>query len=87
LETQVRALRIAAESSAEQANIFQRNVVPSFREALRSQEQLYAQGKGNVMQVWQTLRTYNDAQREALVVSLAAVTTRMQLSVLVGEEL
>lgn len=87
VEAQVRALRLAAESSAEQANIFERSVVPAFGGALRSQEQLFAQGKGNVMQVWQTLRTYNDAQREALVVSLAAINARVQLSIVVGEEL
>jgi cobalt-zinc-cadmium efflux system outer membrane protein len=86
-EAQIRALRAAAQSSAEQATIFQRHVVPSFEGALRSQEQLYSQGKGNVLQVWQTLRTYNDAQRESLAVSLVAVSAKTQLSVLVGEEL
>jgi hypothetical protein len=40
-----------------------------------------------VLQVWQTLRTYNDAERESLSVSLAAVAAKIQLSVLVGEEL
>lgn len=86
-ESQIRALLLAAQSSAQQATIFQRQVVPSFEGALRSQEQLYSQGKGNVLQVWQTLRTYNDAQRESLAVSLAAVGAKVQLSVLVGEEL
>jgi cobalt-zinc-cadmium efflux system outer membrane protein len=86
-ESQIRALQLAAQSAAEQATIFQRQVVPSFAGALRSQEQLYSQGKGNVLQVWQTLRTYNDAERESLSVSLAAVAAKIQLSVLVGEEL
>ncbi len=86
-ESQIRALTIAARSSAEQATIFQQRVVPSFEAALRSQEQLFSQGKGNVLQVWQTLRTYNDAQREALAVSLAAIGATIQLSILIGEEL
>ena len=87
VEAQVRALRIAAESSAEQARIFDRNVVPSFEGALRSQEQIFAQGKGNVLLVWQMLREYNVAQREALAVSLVAVNARSQLSVVIGEEM
>jgi cobalt-zinc-cadmium efflux system outer membrane protein len=87
IETQVRALRLAAASSAMQADIFKRSVVPSFAGALRSQEDLYAQGKGSVLQVWQTLRVYNDAERELLAVSLGAVNARAQLSILVGEEL
>lgn len=86
LESKVKALRSAAVSAAEQADIYSKKVVPAFHEALRSQERLYAQGKGSVLQVWQTLRTFNDAEREALAVWLAAATARMQLSLLVGEE-
>ena len=73
-------------SAAEQAELYSKKVVPAFHEALRSQERLYAQGKGSVLQVWQTLRTFNDAEREALAVWLTAATARMQLSLLVGEE-
>jgi cobalt-zinc-cadmium efflux system outer membrane protein len=87
LEAQVRALYLAAASSATQARIFQEKVVPAFEDALRSQEQLYSEGKGSVLQVWQTLRAYNDTQREALQVWLGAVNARAQLSLLVGEEI
>lgn len=87
LESQVRALYLAAQSSATQARIFEEKVVPAFAEALRSQEKLYAEGKGSVLQVWQTLRVYNDTQREALQVWLGAVNARAQLSLLVGEEI
>jgi cobalt-zinc-cadmium efflux system outer membrane protein len=86
LELQVRALRRSAQSSAEQARIYESKVVPSFREALRAQERLYSQGKGNVLQIWQALRTYSDAQRESLNVWLQALGARMQLSLVVGEE-
>lgn len=86
MDVQIRSLRIAAESTAEQARIYERNVLPSLESALRSQERLYVQGKGNVLLVWQTLRTYNDAQQEALNVSLAAVNARVKLSILVGDE-
>lgn len=86
-EAQVVALRAAAASAREQAQIFQSKVVPAFSGALKSQEQLYAKGKGNVLQVWQTLRTYNEAQLEALTVWLEAVNARSRLAVLIGEEI
>jgi cobalt-zinc-cadmium efflux system outer membrane protein len=86
-EAQVVALRAAAVSARDQAQIFQAKVVPAFSGALKSQEQLYAKGKGNVLQVWQTLRTYNDVQLEALTVWLEAVNARSRLAVLIGEEI
>ncbi len=86
LESQVRILRRSAQGAAEQARIYETKVVPAFREALRAQERLYSQGKGNVLQIWQALRTYSDAQRESLNVWLQALGARMQLSLVVGEE-
>jgi cobalt-zinc-cadmium efflux system outer membrane protein len=87
LEQRVSALRLAALSADEQARIFQNKVVPAFESALKSQERLYSQGKGSVLEVWQTLRTYNDARRESLSVWLAAASARAQLVSFVGEEL
>jgi outer membrane protein TolC len=86
LEAQVRALRRSALSSAEQATLYRTKVIPAYRDALRAQEQLFAQGKGNVLQIWQTLRTYSDAQRESLGVWHEALQARMKLSLLVGVE-
>jgi cobalt-zinc-cadmium efflux system outer membrane protein len=86
LESQIRVLRRSAQSSVEQARIYESKVVPAFREALRAQERLYSQGKGNVLQIWQALRTYSDAQRESLSLWLQALGSRMQLSVVVGGE-
>lgn len=86
LQEQVRTLRRSAQSSVEQSRIYESKVVPAFKEALRAQERLYSQGKGNVLQIWQALRTYNDAQRESLSMWLQALGARMQLSLLVGEE-
>jgi cobalt-zinc-cadmium efflux system outer membrane protein len=87
LEQRVSALRLAALSADEQARIFQHKVVPAFESALKSQERLYSQGKGSVLEVWQTLRTYNEARRESLSVWLAAASARAQLVSFVGEEL
>ena len=86
LEVQIKNLRRAAESSKEQSEIFSLKVIPSFEAALRSQEKLYAEGKGNVLQVWQTLRTFNEVQTQGLQLWLEAVSVRVQLSLLVGEE-
>lgn len=85
LEMQVRSLRNTAAAAIDQAQLYSAKVVPSYEAALRSQERIYSQGKGNVLQVWQTLRLFNEARSEALSLQLAAVTTRIQLSLLVGE--
>jgi cobalt-zinc-cadmium efflux system outer membrane protein len=87
LEARIRALRIAAASSAEQARVMHSKVVPAFEKALASEEQRYREGKANVLEVWQTFRIFNDAQREAIAVWQTALNTRVQLSLIVGEEL
>lgn len=87
LEAQVRSLRSAVVAATEQSEMYSTKVVPAYEAALRSQERLYAQGKGNVLQVWQTLRLFNEARNEALTLWLGAATLRIQLSLLVGEEI
>lgn len=85
-ETQIRILRSASAVAHERAELFSARAVPAFGIALDSQERLYTAGKGNVIQVWQTLRSYNDAQVEGLALWLEAITSRIQLSLLIGEE-
>ena len=87
LEHQVFNLRVAAVSAHEQATIFATKVVPSFEAALRAQEKLYNEGKGSVLQVWQTLRAFNEVQAQSLELWLQAVTARGELSILIGEEI
>ncbi len=87
LEAQIQALHNAVVAAIEQAELYSAKVVPAYEAALRSQEKLYTQGKGNVLQVWQTLRLFNDARHEALTLWLGAATARIQLSLLVGEEI
>jgi outer membrane protein TolC len=83
----IKALRQAIVSSEEQANLFTKKVIPAFEKAFKSQEYLYAQGKGNVLQVWQTLKTLNEVQTQGLQLSLEAKARRIQLSMLIGEEI
>jgi len=74
-------------NSEEQAQLFTKKVIPSFEKAFQSQEKLYAQGKGNVLQVWQTLTTLNGVQTQGLQLLLEAKSLRIQLSILIGEEI
>lgn len=87
LENQILNLRKAISSSREQAELYSRKVIPAFANALEAQERLYARGKGSVLQVWQSLITLNEVQIEELKLSLQAKTLRLQLSILIGEEL
>lgn len=86
-ETQIRISRAASTTALERANLFSTKAVPAFDMALQSQERLFSAGKGGVTEVWQTLRSYNDAQVEGLALWLEAITKRIELSLLVGEEL
>ncbi len=86
LDSQIRSLRQATASAREQYIIYTSKVVPSFGAALDAQERLYAEGKANVLQVWETLKTYNQVRTDSLTLWLEAISMRAHLSVLVGEE-
>ena len=85
-EAQIIALRSAAMYSAEQARIFKEKVIPSYERALQAQEKQYRTGTGDLSLVWQSLRSLTEAQREYSQLWLAAVTSRVQLEILIGEE-
>jgi hypothetical protein len=53
---------------------------------LNAQEKLYTKGKGNVLQDWQTLRLLNEVQTQSLSLWLEGTSARIQLSLLIGEE-
>lgn len=86
-KSQLRSLRQSALSLSEQSELYSSKVIPSFEDALKSQEKIYSEGKGNVIQVWQTLRTYNEVQTQGLMLWLEAISARTQLSILIGEEI
>ena len=85
-QTQVRIQRAASVTAIERAELFSSKAVPAFELALANQERLFSAGRGSVVEVWQTFRTYNDAQIEGLSLWLEAATKRIELSLLVGEE-
>lgn len=86
LAAQVRALVKASINAEAQSNLFTTKVIPSFSAALASQENLYAAGKSNVLQVWQTFQVLNEAQANALQLQLQASSIRMRLALLIGED-
>jgi outer membrane protein TolC len=87
LENQISTLRQAVYNAEEQADLYSNKVIPSFEKAFQAQEKLYALGKGNVLQVWQTLTILNEVQAQGLVLTLEARSLRMQLSILIGQEI
>ncbi len=87
LEVQIANYREVAENLREQAEIFKDKVIPSFEAALASQERLYAEGKGNILQVWQTLRALYEAQTQGLMLWSNVISIRSELSILIGEAL
>jgi outer membrane protein TolC len=67
--------------------IYRTKVVPSFELAFKEEERLYKQGKGTVLDLWQTFRAMNEARLSELTLQNEAIRHRAQLSVLVGEEI
>lgn len=86
IDFMVASLRRAAASSQNQATLYRTKVVPSFERALAGEERLYREGKGSVLDVWQTFRAVNEARVMEMTLRLQAVLARTQLSVVVGEE-
>jgi outer membrane protein TolC len=84
-EIQIKIMRAAAFAAQEQVKIFYNKVIPSFKAALSAQEKLYQQGNSNPVQVWQTFKSLNDAQSQALELWLNATLLRSQLSIFIGE--
>lgn len=87
LENQINLTRKSAMSLKKRAEIYLEKVIPSFKAALSSQERIYSEGKGNVLEVWQTLTVYNEVQAQGLTLWLEAMLSRIRLSILVGEEI
>jgi outer membrane protein TolC len=87
LQNLIGTAHAAAAYSQKQASLYSTKVVPAFHRAYTQQKRLYAQGKGTVLEVWQTLRAYTDAQERSLEFQVQALSERMKLSLLVGEEI
>jgi hypothetical protein len=86
IELQVRSIRAAANSLQRQVDTYRAKVVPAFESALKGEQRLFSYGQGSVLSVWQTFRALNEARLSYLGLISQAVSTRAQLSILVGEE-
>lgn len=86
IDVQVTTVRSAASSLQRQVDTYRAKVVPAFETALKGEERLFSHGQGSVLSVWQTFRALNEARLSHLALVLQAVSTRTQLSILVGEE-
>jgi outer membrane protein TolC len=87
LASTVTSLRLAASSSQRQVEIYRTKVVPSFELAFKAEERLYKEGKGSLLDLWQTFRAMNEARLNELTLQTEAIRHRAELSVLVGEEI
>lgn len=87
LDSTVSSLALAASSSQRQVEIYRTKVVPSFESAFQAEERLYKEGKGSLLDLWQTFRALNDARVSELTLQTEAIKRRAELSVLVGEEI
>ena len=86
-EYQIRTLSNAAGRAKSQADTFANKVVPAYQSALRAQEHLYSVGRGNLMEIWQIFKSTNEAQLQSAKLLLESMKARVQLSLLVGEEI
>ncbi len=87
LKSQVTYLQVANVNAQKQFALFQSNVIPSFTEALKIQEDLFTKGKGDVLQVWQGLRLLSEVQEQSLKLWSSNIAARIRLSLLIGEEI
>lgn len=86
LTRQIALLRQATDNAQQQSELYSSKVIPAFARALAAQEKLYARGKGSVLQVWQALRAHTEAQMQGLQHWIQAVAIRVELSIVIGEE-
>jgi len=87
LDARVTSASVAAVSAQRQVEMYRSEVVPSFEQAFRAEERLYKEGKGSLLDLWQTFRAMNEARLNELSLQTAAIKHRVDLSVLVGEEI
>lgn len=86
-ENQIKYIHASLMHLDRQRIILQEKVLPAYEHSLIAQERLYAEGKGNILQVWQVFKEYNLTYVQSMQISLDAITNRIQLSTLIGEEL
>ncbi len=87
LESQIRYIRDSATLYSKQSGMYSEKVIPSYEAALKSQEKLYEQGKGSILQVWQASRILTEERIQGVYLWLEAASASIQLSTLIGEDI
>jgi outer membrane protein, heavy metal efflux system len=67
--------------------ILQTVTIPSFDRALKAIIRLFENGKGDIVQIWQTLKAIHEAKLKVIELDSETANLTAQLSILVGEEL
>jgi len=87
LREEISSLLDSIQGLTEQADKFERKVVPLLREAISAYSEQLMAGQGVVFQIWETQRELTEAADRALELWLNALSMRSELSILVGEEI
>lgn len=87
LAEQIRLARIAAVHADKEVAHFESLVIPAFLGAWRSEDKRYREGRGSLLQVWQTFRALSEVRAESIELSQSSAGMRAELAVLVGAEL
>jgi outer membrane protein TolC len=82
----VSALRASVESAAALVEGYEKEILPTLREALRLEEQLFSSGNGTPSRLWQVLRELSAAQSEAVERLVRVYVDRVELTILTGTD-
>jgi outer membrane protein TolC len=83
---EVSALRASVESAAALVEGYEKEILPTLREALRLEEQLFSSGNGTPSRLWQVLRELSAAQSEAVERLVRVYVDRVELTILTGTD-
>lgn len=86
-QDEISSIVAAANLAMEEATLFESKVIPAFRESLHFQERQFSAGSGSIVQIWQTQRELFDAQGRGLELWTKAFSLRIELEILIGQEL
>jgi hypothetical protein len=86
LNSQINYLSIANQNLEKQLTLYDTKVISSFKSSLKLQENLFAEGRGDLSQIWQGLRLVSETEEDALKLWSNAIAARIKLSLLIGKE-
>lgn len=84
---EISAFVAAVNLALSEAALFENKVVPAFQESLNFQERQFRAGSGSIFQIWQTQRELFESRAKALELWTKAFSLRIELEILVGQEI